>query len=124
MDTEYCYRARALGYRVIQTRRALMAHTVGAPTPHRGFGKTTWTTNHSAERRYYIARNNTVLLREYGTSNGGSWQWKSLVRSFRLCKRIALYERDKRRKIVAVAQGWWDGMRGRLGRRPARKVRP
>ena len=27
---------------------------------------TKWTTNHSPDRRYYIARNDTVMLREYG----------------------------------------------------------
>ena len=119
VDIDYCLRARAKGYRIIETRRALMSHTVGAPTRHALLGRGKWTTNHSAERRYYIARNNTVLLREYGTSRGGSWRWKSIVRSFRLCKRIALFEHDKLAKLVAVGQGWWDGMRGNLGPRAA-----
>jgi rhamnosyltransferase len=117
VDTEYCFRARAAGYRVIETRRPLMSHTVGAPTPHRMLWRTKWTTNHSPDRRYYIARNNTVLLREYGTASGGSWQIKSIVRCFRLCKRIAFFERDKAAKIFAVCQGWWDAVRGRMGPR-------
>jgi rhamnosyltransferase len=117
VDIEYCLRARARGYRIIETRRPLMAHTVGAPTSHQILGREKWTTNHSADRRYYIARNNTVLLREYGTSKGGSWRWKSVVRSFRLCKRIALFERDKLAKISAVGRGWWDGVRGNMGKR-------
>jgi rhamnosyltransferase len=119
VDTEYCLRSRAAGYRVIESRTPLMSHTVGAPSHHRLLWKKKWTTNHSAERRYYIARNNTVLLREYGTSRGGSWRWKSLVRCFRLCKRIVFFERDKASKIMAVAQGWWDAMRGRMGPRRA-----
>ncbi len=119
VDTEYCLRARAAGYRIIESRRPLMQHTVGAPSHHRLLWKERWTTNHSADRRYYIARNNTVLLREYGTPRGGSWQWKSLMRCWRLCKRIALFERDKTSKIGAVAEGWWDAMRGRMG--PRRK---
>lgn len=117
VDTEYCLRARSAGYRVIETRRPLMSHTVGAPSRHRWLWSKKWTTNHSAERRYYIARNNTVLLREYRTSAKGSWRWKSVVRSFRLCKRILLFERDKLAKIVAVVQGWSDGVRGNLGPR-------
>jgi len=120
VDIEYCLRARARGYRIIETRQPLMSHTVGAPTSHQILGREKWTTNHSAERRYYIARNNTVLLREYGTGKGGSWRWKSVVRCFRLCKRIALFERDKLAKISAVGRGWWDGMRGNLGKRAAR----
>jgi rhamnosyltransferase len=122
VDTEYCFRARAAGYRVIESLTPLMSHTVGAPTSHKLFGRTVWTTNHSAERRYYIARNNTVMLREYGTSGRSSWQWKSIVRCFRLCRRIAYFEDDKLRKIAAVGQGWFDAMRGRMGprRRPER----
>jgi rhamnosyltransferase len=117
VDTEYCFRARAAGFRVIETRRPLMSHTIGAPTVHRMLGKTTWTTNHSPDRRYYIARNNTVLLREYGTSEGGSWRLKSVIRCLRLCKRIAFFEQDKIAKILAVGQGWWDGVRGNMGPR-------
>jgi len=116
VDTEFCFRARAAGYRVIETLQPLMSHTVGAPTAHRLLWTTKWTTNHSPDRRYYIARNNTVLLREYRTS-GGSWLLKSFTRCFRLCKRIAFFEPDKIRKILAVSQGWWDGVRGNMGPR-------
>ncbi len=123
VDTEYCFRARAAGYRVIQTIQPLMSHTVGAPTSHRLFWSTAWTTNHSPDRRYYMARNNTVLLREYGTSGRGPWQWKSIVRCLRLCKRIAYFEQDKVSKISAVAQGWWDGVRGKMGPRRHRVPR-
>lgn len=117
VDTEFCFRARAAGFRVIQTRRPLMSHTVGAPTPHRMLWSTKWTTNHSPDRRYYIARNNTVMLREQGTPGRAPWQLKSFSRCFRLVKRIALYEEDKIRKIIAVAQGWWDGVHGHMGPR-------
>ena len=117
VDMEYCLRARAKGFRVIKTRRAIMTHAIGAYSKHRWMGKIKWTTNHSAERRYYIARNDTVMLREYGRYPLGLWRWKSFVRSFRLCKRIALFEDLKRSKIAAVWAGWWDGIRGRLGPR-------
>jgi hypothetical protein len=101
-----------------------MSHTVGAPTSHKLPWSTKWTTNHSPDRRYYIARNNTVLLREYGTSDGGSWRLKSFVRCYRLVKRIALYEQDKARKIYAVWQGWWDGLHGHMGPRRAPRKQP
>jgi rhamnosyltransferase len=118
VDTEYCFRARAAGWRVIETVRPLMSHSLGSPTLHRLLWSRTWTSNHSPDRRYYIARNNTVLLREYGTSGRGPWQWKSIMRCLRLCKRIVYFESDKIRKIAAVAQGWWDGVHGRMGPRP------
>jgi rhamnosyltransferase len=117
VDSEYCFRARAKGYRVVRTTQPLMAHTIGAPTRHSVLGVTKWTTNHSPDRRYYIARNDTVMLREYGGYKFGSWALKSLRRRLRTCKRIVLYERSKALKIAAVAAGWWDGVRGRLGPR-------
>ncbi|HTV94717.1 MAG TPA: glycosyltransferase family 2 protein [Steroidobacteraceae bacterium] len=117
VDTEYCFRARSQGYRVIKTRDALMGHAIGAPSRHEWLGIAKWTTNHSPDRRYYIARNDTVMLREYGRYAYGSWALKSLGRRIRTCKRILLYERMKGRKVAAVAAGWWDGVRGRLGPR-------
>jgi rhamnosyltransferase len=117
VDSEYCFRARAQGYRVIRTAKPLMSHTIGAPTRHDLLGIAKWTTNHSPDRRYYIARNDTVMLREYGGYPFGSWALKSLARRLRTCKRIVLYERSKARKIAAVSAGWWDGVRGRMGPR-------
>jgi rhamnosyltransferase len=122
VDTEYCFRARAMGYRVIRTRKPIMSHSIGAITRHNVMGIKKWTFNHSAERRYYIARNNTVLLREYGDYAFGLWALKGLGRSVRLCKRIVLYEDMKARKMLAVAQGWWDGVWGRMGPRARPRV--
>jgi len=120
VDTEYCFRARAKGYRVIRTRKPIMSHSIGAITRHRMLWLNKWTFNHSPDRRYYIARNNTVLLREYGHYATGLWALKSFGRCVRLCKRIALYEEMKIPKIMAVAQGWWHGIRGHMGPRPKR----
>jgi rhamnosyltransferase len=117
VDSEYCFRARAQGYRIIRTAKPLMSHTIGAPTRHDLLGIAKWTTNHSPDRRYYIARNDTVMLREYGGYAFGSWTLKSLDRRLRTCKLIVLYERSKLRKIAAVLAGWWDGVRGRMGPR-------
>jgi rhamnosyltransferase len=119
VDIEYCFRARAQGYRVIRTRRPLMSHAIGAASRHHVLWVNKWTTNHSPDRRYYIARNDTVMLRDYGGYALGLWALKSLARRIRTCKRILLYEHMKMRKIAAVAQGWWDGVRGRLGPRTA-----
>ena len=121
VDTEYCFRARAKGYRVIRTRRPIMSHPIGAISRHKVLWMKKWTFNHAADRRYYIARNDTVMLREFGHYIFGLWALKSFGRCVRLCKRIALYEEMKAHKIIAVAQGFWDGVRGRMGPRPHRQ---
>lgn len=117
VDSDYCHRARSRGLLVIKTRRTLMRHAIGAATGHRLLGRTRWTSNHSADRRYYFARNDTLMLREHGGYRAGGWALKSLARRLRECKRIVLYEQGKTRKLAAVLGGWWDGMRGRLGPR-------
>jgi hypothetical protein len=48
---------------------------------------------------------------------------KSLNRCFRLCKRVVLYEKMRTQKIAAIAQGWLDGVRGKMGPRHAGKHR-
>jgi rhamnosyltransferase len=120
VDTEYCARARAQGYRALKTRRPLMFHSIGKPTQHRMLWMKKWTSNHSADRRYYLARNHTVMLRESGKYILGSWALVSVASCFRSWKRIALYEHSKGSKMAAVFLGWLDGVRGIMGprRRP------
>jgi rhamnosyltransferase len=122
VDTDYCLRARAKGYLVIKSRKPLMSHAIGALRESRFLWFRRWTYNHSPDRRYYIARNNTVLLREYAKSGRMGWMLKSLNRCFRLCKRVLLYERSRSRKLAAIAQGWRDGVRGKMG--PRRDSQP
>ena len=122
VDSEYCLRAAAKGYWVIKSRKPLMSHPIGALSRHRFLWLNKWTNNHSPDRCYYIARNNTVLLREYGKYSRIGWFLKSVNRSFRMCKRVALYENAKARKIAAVVSGWRDGITGKLGPRPARRA--
>jgi rhamnosyltransferase len=114
VDIEYCIRARASGFRVIKTRRSLMSHSIGAA---KQLWIKKWTTHHSADRRYYFARNDTVMLREYGNYKWGAWRIKSFFRSFRTIKRIVLYEQAKADKLIAVIRGWWVGVQGNMGPR-------
>jgi rhamnosyltransferase len=117
VDTEYCARARSRGYRILRTLRPIMTHSIGKPTQHRLLWMKKWTSNHSADRRYYIVRNYTVMLRERRGHLWGYWALRGLLSGLNACKRIALYEHDKRAKIAAVFAGWWDGVRLRMGPR-------
>jgi rhamnosyltransferase len=121
VDLDYCKRAAARGLRVIRSRRALMTHPIGAPTHHRWLWMTKATTNHSADRRYYGARNKTVMLRDYGNYRRGGWILKSLLSCLKICKRVLLYEDSKIPKLRALLSGWWDGVQGNLGPRNHRR---
>jgi rhamnosyltransferase len=121
VDLDYCKRAVAHGLQVIQSRRALMTHSIGAPTQHPWLWMTKATTNHSADRRYYGARNKTVMLRDYGNYRRGGWILKSLLSCLKICKRVLLYEDSKIPKLRALLSGWWDGVHGNLGPRNQRR---
>jgi rhamnosyltransferase len=121
VDLDYCKRAAALGLKVIQSRRALMTQSIGAPTHHRWLWMTKSTTNHSPDRRYYGARNKTVMLREYGNYRRGGWILKSLLSCLKIGKRVLLYEDAKISKLRALLSGWWDGVNGNLGPRNHRR---
>jgi len=118
VDSEYCLRARARGYRIIKTCAPLMTHSIGAPSLHRFLWMKKWTSNHAPARRYYVARNQTVMLRESGRYRLGAWVLAGLFACLTPGKRILLYERRKGEKLSALLRGWWDGVRGRLGAGP------
>lgn len=117
IDIEYCWRARAAGYRLLKSKKPLMAHSIGAPTQHRLLWMKKWTSNHGAARRYYMARNSTVMLRDSGQYRFGWWAMAGLGACFKPLKRVLLYEQDKRNKSAAILSGWWDGVQGRMGPR-------
>lgn len=117
VDNEYCARARKKGYLVVKARRTLMVHAIGSPSRHRFLWMTKYSRNHSADRLYYQARNDTVMLRESGKYHAGFWRVKGFGRAIRRCKRVILFERDKAAKVLGVLHGWCDGVRGRLGPR-------
>ena len=64
-------------------------------------------------RQYYSARNCIHICRRYGAR----FPLLSLVNVITIQQilSIAFYENDKRRKIVAMAAGIIDGLRGRYG---------
>lgn len=118
VDTEYCQRVRKAGRAVLRTRAHLMQHHIGAHTTHRILGHTTHTSNHSANRRYYITRNYMVMLRESGRHPFGLWIPRGILASFKSIRRVVLHETGKFEKLTAIVQGWFDGIRGRMGERP------
>jgi len=113
VDHEFCLRARAHGYRVIITCKSVMAHSVGqiggVRLPFIGV-----LPNHPPVRKYYIARNTVVTLANYWRSEP-MWCAKRLVRLFLGLVGMATLEQDRGKKIVAFAQGVFDGLQRRMG---------
>lgn len=115
VDVEYCVRARCRGFRIVLSRKPVMHHAVGAITMHKLLWKTTTTSNHSPARRYYMARNNLALSREYlfrepvFVLESFCWYLKSIIV-------MCLFERERLHKLRRIVVGAFDGLFSNFGR--------
>ena len=113
VDTEYCLRALARDVALYVLPALVLRHRIGAGSRHRLGPLAVTTLNHAWPRRYYSARNAVHLAVRYGVRQRIAWVptlltfWQMLL--------IALFERDKARKLAAMLYGALDGLRGRLG---------
>jgi rhamnosyltransferase len=116
IDHEYCFRLRAAGYVIADSRRAVLLHSVGHPVGNSIWGFKFRTTHHSAIRRYYISRNRIALYRTYFTAFP-SWIALIMYDDLRETARCFLGETDRGRKGRNFLRGTWDGLTGRMGKR-------
>ena len=117
IDHDFCLRARAKGFEVLISTRPLMTHSIGATSVHRLAGLSIATTNHTAKRRYYMARNHVTLLREHVLGEP-RWVAQGCYALLRDAVAVMLFERDRTAKVRSMAVGAWHGLRGKLGRGP------
>jgi rhamnosyltransferase len=113
VDTEFCLRARRQGMLILQSP-AVLTHSLGRTTYHRLLGLRFGATNHSAARRYYIARNRWRLLARYATD--WPWVWREIKTVLFDTTKIALVEEHKWSKFHAIAAGTLDALAGNMGK--------
>ncbi len=113
VDTEYSFRAVCKGVPIYINTSVELKHEVGKRADHKllFFKLIQWNTN--PLRQYYSARNCIHISRGYGT------QFPLLILiniiTMQQILSIAIYEKDKRKKITAMLAGIIDGLRGRYG---------
>lgn len=113
VDSEYCYKIKSRGYRILKFGNVLMEHHIGNPTEHRFLWRNVVSSNHNAIRRYYITRNNIYLyFRRHYRQN------KKILISALLNEpiKILLFENDKWRKIKAIGFGILDAIETNMGK--------
>jgi rhamnosyltransferase len=109
VDIEYSLRAVSHGVPVYMNAAVTLRQITGKIERH---GKR-YTTNHSAWRRYYGARNAVHCLRLHREHWG--LHWVSTFLAFLQIVRVLQYEPQKLRKVTAILSGYLDGLLGRLG---------
>lgn len=115
VDTEYCIRLIVNDYKIGIAKDAVLNHNLGQKQRKEILGVEFVPTNHSAFRRYYIARNSIYMYRKYA-AKVPSWFIFDLIATFYNSVRIVLCERELFLKIKFCAKGYLDGILGRLGK--------
>lgn len=115
VDVEYYIRSRLCNYRVITFLDVFLEHSLGTKPVCRWVGKygfEVW--NHSAIRKYYIARNYNYMY----------WKYKDKVPEMRLYYKIMykmpfsviFFEENKLHKLWFFFRGYLDFLRGKYGK--------
>jgi rhamnosyltransferase len=114
VDSEYCLRARRLGYRIMVSCEAILFHELGSKRVSKLFGVVFAPTFHSPLRRYYIFRNRVEMLRLYAMVFP-HWMIYETIASIHMIIGIILFENRKVSKLRACLLGTWDGLFRRMG---------
>ena len=114
VDIEFCLRARARGYRVVESGAVAMTHRIGQPTLRHLGPRALTPTNHSAARRYYITRNRFLVWRRYWLSDA-RFVVADAVASQKELAKLLLFEEHRPAKVRAMLAGLRDGIRNVTG---------
>ena len=114
-DTEYTYRIRAAGYRLLVHTNSFVLHRTGSPKSIRLLGRDWHSTNHSPARRYLFFRNLVYFwLHIYPAKNWPLFLLWFCYRFSAISLGIVVIEEDIFRKIHACLRGIRDGWKGDL----------
>ena len=109
VDTEFCLRARSLGYDVLAVPHATLSHVLGDVEQRHLLGVPVYPTHHSAIRHYYLSRNRIILTRRYGWRYP-NWLYYETMSAIKLTIKVALFEPERARKLASMWQGTIDGV--------------
>lgn len=114
LDNEICLRYRKAGYLILEHKWVAVEHSVGQNTERLFFKLRVLPSNHSALRRYYIARNRVFMYKKY-TLFDIRWVLMDLRGFITETLKILLYEENKAEKIRMTAKGLRDGFKNSMG---------
>lgn len=116
VDTEWCFRAMARGWRLFAIPPAQLLHALGEHTVRIWLGRWRHVPVHSPLRGYYILRNTLLMLRTCPMS----WAWRlgHLLRLAQFLVFFSLGPRPRRLRFRMMALGLLHGLAGRSGPYP------
>jgi rhamnosyltransferase len=120
VDFEYCFRIRAAGYLIADSREAVLLHASGQAKQSKTLlGFKFRPTHYNATRRYYMSRNRVALYRTYFRVFP-RWVLQSMYDGIRETIKCFVSEQDRIKKFRSFLRGTWDGLTNRMGKRDLR----
>lgn len=111
VDFDICYRLRKNGYKILCVQSVVLLHELGRIEYHRFLIWKVLVKNHSAFRKFYIARNTVYLARKEHTNIV-----KAILQNIKLFLIAVCYEDDKWKKSKKIFQGTIDGFKCEIER--------
>lgn len=108
VDFEFCKRVLLNGYKIIRINNLVLLHEIGHITQRRIFHLKVDVKNHSAFRKYYMARNIIYYSKKYRSYGSVISAYLRVLKLFIL---MMLYEKHKINKASAILKGVKDGRR-------------
>lgn len=106
VDFDFCDRLGKCGYRILQINSVKMMHEIGYTQKKKFLFFHVLVRNHSAFRKYYIAKNIVYLDRK---NECITYPVSTILREIKLLFIVLFYEKDKVHKIKEIMRGMSDG---------------
>ncbi|MCD5470692.1 glycosyltransferase family 2 protein [Lactobacillus delbrueckii] len=107
VDFDFCERIKKTNYRILEVGTVVLSHAIGNITMRKFFFWDVAVKNHSAFRKYYIARNTIYLAKKNGNV---ARQIKSYLQVAKQVSIVIMYEQDKKKKLIAICRGIIEGV--------------
>jgi rhamnosyltransferase len=119
VDYDFCFRCAARGLLVVEAKNVSLNHNGGSITLHKikARKRPILASNHSAFRRYFIARNRMIIYHKYFFKHPRWCLHDMKVFCMEIIK-IIFFEDDKLKKLVNSLRGLMHGLFRRAGRAP------
>lgn len=121
IDTEFCLRLRASGWKIVGSGESLMVHGAGDAQERRLFGRTVLVSHHPAWRCHLQMRNLFWTLARWGSTDV-RWTLATFSAVAKRLVLIALFETHRCAKLWAMAKGAAEGCWFGLWRAPLPSV--
>jgi rhamnosyltransferase len=114
VDTEWCFRARAAGYRLVGLELPLLRHSLGDEVQKVWLFRERHVSTHAPLRDYYMARNTLAMIKGGDLSVG--WCMHFLWRIVQFFGFYVLLSNNKRQHLKMLFLGLAHGLRGISGK--------